>query len=625
MPKFAISNVIERTNWPLSMPFWIVWHAFASLFLLVAAALSLDQPFSLSADKIQVLLLVVGYFGLSLLIIPATARSPYTLLAQLVPAAAIGFGGLCILLRFADLPASPWVIGAGGAAAAVFAIVPYLSLKARMAAIGLVVAGGIVFVAVQRLGPETAVSGKRSITTALYSVNVETHAGLIEQPASDGGAMESHRRGVILATGDGKFYWISKTHEGLRASALAIPDPTNRKAYLSDFGDSKPPRLRLTDVVFDRSPDPQFLYAAHQSWNSKGRCYAHRISVIPLSWPGGGGPRSDGQWRALFESKPCIKAEGTFDDSESGGRLAWAKDGGLLLTLGDLGFAGLDGNPPVSQDPGVDYGKILKVDPRTGRSSVVSIGHRNPQGLLVRADGQIWETEHGPQGGDEINLIAEGGNYGWPLATYGTEYGTNNWPLNPDGHDHGEFREPAIAFMPAVALSAMIEVRGREFPHWNGDLLASSLRTEALFRARVRGDRVIYVESFSMGHRIRDLVQTADGRILIWSDTTATLLELSRGEQEDAYTRYCAGCHNPKFGAAAGPILDDVVGRQIASAPGFTYSAGLKKRKGIWSETELDAFLRDPETYAPGTTMKLHGLDDKSRAKVIEQLVQKSN
>lgn len=616
---------MTRSDRTFSMIFWSAWHGFACLLLTGAAAITLEQPFSISPELLQISVLAFGYLALSLYIVPVARQSSIALVVYLAAAATVGFGGAYLLFRAAGLPASPWIFGVGGIAAAICALIPYLSLKIRVTAILIVATAGLALIATQGFKSDVVASSKRVITTALYSVNVDTYANLVDRPASDGGAIESRGLDAILATGDGKFYWISKTSTGLGAKALAIADPMNRQAYLADFDDpGKAPRLRLTDVTFDQSPVPKNLYVAHQSWNRKQRCYTIRISSIALTWSADGSPRGNGGWRGIFESRPCVSAVPRFDDSETGGRLAWGSQGDLLLTLGALGFSGLEGDQPFSQRRDVDYGKIVKVDPRSGAYSIFSIGHRNPQGLMVAADGRIWSSEHGPQGGDEINLIVEGGNYGWPLATYGTNYGATTWPLNPHGRDHGSYSEPAVAFVPGVAISALIEMQGTEFPGWSGDLLASSLRTEALFRVRLKGDRVIYVESFSLAQRIRDLTRTSDGRVIVWSDA-GILIELSREDQDDAYNRNCAGCHDPTFGVAAGPTLDGVVGRPIASVPGFAYSPALKRRNGVWSEAELDAFLRNPNGYAPGTTMVLDGLDEKSRARVIAQLVQKSN
>ena len=251
---------------------------------------------------------------------------------------------------------------------------------------------------------------------------------------------------------------------------------------------------------------------------------------------------------------------------------------------------------------------------------MLSLGHRNPQGLAVARDGRIWESEHGPQGGDEVNLIAQGANYGWPLVTYGVEYGSTAWPLDPEGRDHGEFQEPALAFVPSVATSALIELQGDEFPRWDGDLLLASLRAETLYRLRLRGDRVIYAEPIRLGRRIRDLAQMPDGRVVAWTDS-GVLTELARATGAgDAFAALCAGCHAPAFGEPAGPSLAGVVGRDVASVPGFDYSEALRALEGAWTPEALDAFLRDPQAYAPGTTMDLPPLDDAARAEVVAYL-----
>jgi cytochrome c2 len=599
---------------------WAGWHLFALGLLLGAAALSLPEPKWITADKVQILLLLVGYLALSLYIVPAAARPRIEFFAHLVAAAVAGFAGAYLALRFTHLPASPWILGLGGGAAAVAALVPHLSRKERLAAALILLGSAAALIAFPRLKGATSSVEKQSVDTALYGVNLDTYTGLIPTPEADGGAIETHGIAALLITGDGKFYWITDAGGALHADALSITAPMNRAAHLASLGKSaRDWRLRTTDLIFDRSPAPAGLYVAHQAWNGPQRCYTQRVSVIPLAWTPDNRPRSAGPWRTLFESRPCIRAKGTYDDSETAGRLAWSPDGKLLFTLGTLGFSGRDGQLPFAQRNDVDYGKTLSLDPATGERTVVSIGHRNAQGLVVTHDGRIWEAEHGPQGGDEINAIEQGANYGWPYATYGTDYGAKTRWLNPDAHDHGIYHEPAYAFMPSVAIAPLIELSGSEFPHWKGDLLAGSLRTEALFRVRTRGDRVIYVESFSVGHRVRDLAELPSGRVIVWSDD-GTLIEVSRNDGESAFTRWCAGCHEPKFGGAVGPPLAGVVGRRIASVPGWAYSVGLKRKSGVWDEASLNAFLTDPAAFAPGTTMRLSPMDARSRAQVIAEL-----
>ena len=438
-------------------------------------------------------------------------------------------------------------------------------------------------------------------STALNSISIEHYAS-IPKPASDGGGFASDGETVLLATGDGVFYDL---RDGLRR--LDIPPPFDRKGFLEDWkGASPPPRLRLTGALLSGNR----LYVAHQHWRREDRCFTMAVSVTSRSAPKG--------WRKLFETSPCLSFEDPFDDSETGGRLALAPDGDLLLTVGDHGFSGLDGSDPFAQAPN-GYGKIHKISSDGAASEVLSIGHRNPQGLTVDSGGRIWASEHGPQGGDELNLIEAGQNYGWPLVTYGTSYGSTSWPLNPKGRSHGSFREPAMAFVPAIAASAVIEVDGIAFPEWRGDLLIGSLRTMALFRVRLAADRAVYVEPIPLGERVRDVVQTPEGSILIWADR-GVLLQIARAATDTAYERYCSGCHEPAFGAAAGPDLRGVIGSEIASHKNFPYSAALTGKKGRWTKENLNAFLTDPEQFAPGTTMRLPALDDETRAEILEFL-----
>lgn len=614
--------VATPVPWARLVPLWGAWHLLACALLGGAAVLALGEPRP-SPALAQAGLLVAGYLALSLYVVPAAARSLGAALGHLAGAALLGFGGGFLLLDRAGLPASPWLVGVGGLAAALLALLPYLGGRARLATLAALLAAGAAAAAAgtgwTRTGDAAAEDRVRG--TALYSLAVRTYADLIPSPAEDGGALDPAGEGMILAAGDGTFHWIARDAEGgrLAARALPIPAPMDRAAYLADFEDPEAaPRLRLTDVVF--GPQDDRLYVAHQAWDAAGRCYALRVSTLAIGWAADGAPAAAGEWGTLFESRPCVAAEGTFDDSETGGMLAWGADGGLLLTLGDLGFAGLDGAAPFAQREDADYGKVLRIDPASGAATTLSVGHRNPQGLTVARDGRVWEAEHGPQGGDEVNLIAEGANYGWPAVTYGTEYGSSTWPLDPEGRDHGAFREPALAFVPSVATSALVEVAGDEFPLWDGDLLLGSLRAETLYRIRLRDDRVTYVEPIPLGRRVRDLAQAPDGRIVVWTDS-GVLTELSRAERAGgAFARLCAGCHAPAFGEPAGPSLAGVVGRDVASLPGFDYSPALLALDGAWTEAALDAFLRDPDAYAPGTTMYLSELAEADRAEVVATL-----
>src|SRR5262249_55450968 len=143
---------------------------------------------------------------------------------------------------------------------------------------------------------------------------------------------------------------------------------------------------------------------------------------------------SEPDWHTVFESRPClplaVERGGSFAGEQIGGNLEALASGQLLLALGDHQFDGWYKTRELIQDPDADYGKTLLIDPQTGARTIFSVGHRNPEGLVVARDGRIWETEHGPQGGDELNLLVAGGNYGWPYRTFGTDYGSVDWPLS---------------------------------------------------------------------------------------------------------------------------------------------------------------------------------------------------
>jgi cytochrome c2 len=304
---------------------------------------------------------------------------------------------------------------------------------------------------------------------------------------------------------------------------------------------------------------------------------------------------------------------------ESGGRLAWLA-GKLLLTVGDFGLNQTT-SPPVSQNPATAYGKVHILD-RSGQHEVFTIGHRNPQGLVVDREQRTWLTEHGPQGGDEINLLERGRNYGYPYSTYGTGYGRHYGPLAPSAHDHGEYTEPVHAFVPAIGISNLIRVASNLFSEWQNDLLVASLRGQSLYRVRLRDERAVYTERLRMGSRIRDITEAADGHILLWTGATVLVLapSESRPIASQAFVR-CQDCHEKAPGAEPlGPSLRGIVGSSVARDSAFPYSPELRKVGGKWTEERLDAFLKDPNAFAPGTTMPGEVADAPERQLLIDHL-----
>ena len=361
---------------------------------------------------------------------------------------------------------------------------------------------------------------EKTIKTAFYALTMTTQPGLL--PAPDrrraGGSLAALGDGFLVVTARGEFYrlsWMDGSNT-LRAQKLPLTVPFNRPELLKASGAGAAAPFRITDLLVEEGADGTRVYVAHHYWDPATACVTLRVSSTPLPADGG----AAGEWTTIFDSQPCLPVGKMWPMSEqadrSGGRLA-RHDGGILLTVGDHGFDGLEGVETFPQAPGNSYGKILLID-QSGAVRPFSIGHRNQQGLAIDNQGRLWSTEHGPEGGDELNLIVDGGNYGWPLASYGAEYGTDNWPFAVNAKNHGEYVEPAHAFVPSIGVSQLIQITSMYMPRWTDDLLVSSLQAGRLFRVRVSGERVIYAESIDLSMRIRDLVEARDGRIVLWND-----------------------------------------------------------------------------------------------------------
>jgi glucose/arabinose dehydrogenase len=182
---------------------------------------------------------------------------------------------------------------------------------------------------------------------------------------------------------------------------------------------------------------------------------------------------------------------------------------GKILRLNDDGSVP-DDNPFVNyieQEPLVDdvgvYGQIW------------SIGHRNPLGIAIDLDGQLWVIEMGPAGGDELNRIVRAGNYGYPIVSNGDHYDGREIP---DHDTRPEFLKPAIWWTPVISPGDLMVYSGKLFADWRGNLLAAGLSSQALVRLEVRGDEAREVDRYPMGARIRSVAQGPDGALWVLED-----------------------------------------------------------------------------------------------------------
>jgi glucose/arabinose dehydrogenase len=216
-------------------------------------------------------------------------------------------------------------------------------------------------------------------------------------------------------------------------------------------------------------------------------------------------------------------------DNHYGGRMAFLPDGTFVLTIGE-GFEYRE----KAQDLTSDLGKIVRLNedgtvpqdnPFVGQASVrpeiYTWGHRNPQGLLFDAQsGRIYETEHGPRGGDELNIIVARKNYGWPVITYGMDY--SGAYVSPYTQRAG-LEQPVIYWTPSIAPSGLAVYRGDKFPAWKGDLFAGALAFKHLRRIHLdeHGNVVDQEQLLNGLHwRIRDVRAAPDGFLYVCTDET---------------------------------------------------------------------------------------------------------
>ncbi len=154
-----------------------------------------------------------------------------------------------------------------------------------------------------------------------------------------------------------------------------------------------------------------------------------------------------------------------------------------------------------------------------------SSGHRNPYGLMFAPDGRLWETEMGPRGGDELNLIVKGRNYGWPAVSNGDNY--NGVPI-PDHQTNPRFEAPKVVWVPSVSPGGLLIYSGDKFPQWKGDALIPALSGEALIRVDIDGDKAAKADEWPMGARLRGIAQGPDGAVYLLQDGEgAKLLRLT--------------------------------------------------------------------------------------------------
>ena len=241
--------------------------------------------------------------------------------------------------------------------------------------------------------------------------------------------------------------------------------------------------------------------------------------------------------RVIYSQGPKVGSSGHF-----GSRIVFRRDGTMFVTQGDRQANQFRGQ---AQELGSGIGKIVRINsdgsvPRDNpfvgragaRTEIWSYGHRNVQAAALHPEtGQLWTVEHGARGGDELNHPEAGKNYGWPVITYGRDYGGGRIG---EGTERAGMEQPVYYWDPVIAPSGMTFYTGDAFPGWKGSILVGGLASQALVRLTLRDGRVASEERYlgELGQRIRDVKQGVDGLVYVITDAgTGKLLRLRPGSR----------------------------------------------------------------------------------------------
>jgi cytochrome c2 len=474
------------------------------------------------------------------------------------------------------------------------------------------------------------------LRTSLATISLTTQK-LTPRMVGWGGALVEVEGQVILVDKTGRLLqWL-----GGSATRVAGPQvPMETEAFLASLQGKRWDRwesrthFRVMDALARRTPRGHELLVTHNYWHQDRGAKSIRLSVLRFDDLE---DLAGATWQTLLECQPLIEPAplpSPFTSNEAGGRIASRDDSTVIVTFGNLLFGSVLWPDKPVEDSGYCYGRALLVHTTTGEASTFVKGLRNAQGLYVDSQGNVWETEHGPRGGDELNLLQSGSHYGWPHVSYGTAYeSTEEFAPGARLGTHDGYRQPMLSWTPSIGVSNLVRIE-KTPAVWKGDLLIGSLKSTSLYRIRMADGRVVLSERIPIGMRVRDLMQHSDGRILLWTDG-GEIVELAMSANPmlanspasggssttpSALTS-CTSCHSLQAGDDyRGPSLHGVLDRKMAATTFPAYSEALKARNGRWTENELESYLMNPARHVPGTTMPDLGLSPQTVDEIITHL-----
>ena len=356
---------------------------------------------------------------------------------------------------------------------------------------------------------------------------------------------------ILYLSGDSDLFLL-KTHNNeknkFRFEKISSPRINNKKKIFIKNNEKKVGNYAerffgVKDILVDNFSDfkNKLFFASSLQYDELNDCYTFGVyyseiistDIFEIS-----------KWKNIFSTKKCLSVDLTtnprFAAASAGGRLIKIDEDHILLSIGDFYADGVNG-PAMSQDLSNMYGKTIKINIKNLKYKIFSYGHRNPQGLFIDKNSNIFSTEHGPTYGDELNFILQNNNYGWPIATYGTNYKSSDayvkdandnkkeWPLDITKNTHNSFSKPLFSWGNTIGISNLIVYENSYFSKWNKNLIISTLASNQLIRMvfDYKKKSIIYKENIKLDKRIRDIIEMNDGRIALLTDRGKKLNENS--------------------------------------------------------------------------------------------------
>jgi len=272
-------------------------------------------------------------------------------------------------------------------------------------------------------------------------------------------------------------------------------------------------RFAITDIaLLSQSGDNAQLLISYPRYNSTRKC----VSVVVYSYQASFGTKASlKRGKLWFESNPCVSISAV---QHAAGRLEVIDSKNAYLTIGDLGYPQIGDRKKRGT-----LGSVLQIS--ANKVKQISSGHRNAQGILLIGK-DLYISEHGPRGGDELNVIESGIDYGWPSVTYGEKYSGGDYvkPTNPGSHTG--FKEPLTYWVPSVAPTELIQLPSNSsWGPWSSSIVMGTLRELSLIFISMKSkSEVGQIKKVEVGERIRDLEMSKNGSIIATTDSGKLLL-----------------------------------------------------------------------------------------------------